>query len=206
MRNTDPFIKEIDRPSVMVDVETLSTSACAAPIAIALAPFNYPGDMIARASSWRVDLQSAMDAGCHVEASTLQWWLQTDKGLLESLLCEREERPSERNPKPLRDVLWDLSKRMDDLERTFGEAPLVWARGADFDFGMVLRPAFDAVGLDLPWRFRDQRCMRGIPYEATAHHHPLSDARAQARAVEQWIGALRTSLDVLDEYASRPDM
>lgn len=157
--------------NVMIDVETAGNCALAAPIAIGVVEFD--ANRITYEKLWKINLQDSLDAGMKVTASTINWWMGQPE-------LWRE----------LQDNTKSLAFVLSRLALSFNKDSIVWARGVDFDFGMVLRPAYELLGMPLPWDFRNQRCMRTLElqYEkAEKAHDPLQDALAQTRAVMAWM-------------------
>lgn len=169
-------------PDVMIDLETASKSQGGAILSIAAVAFDpnaVGGDPYQQSLGptfrQNVDFQDCIDRDMTVDASTIDWWMSNDPEVWESI---RE------NSVPLPQALIGLNKFLientEDRQRT-------WAKGIDFEFGLMLRPAYEYVSFDTPWHYRDLRCVRTLEVEDShkpeVPHDPVSDAKAQAMDV-----------------------
>jgi hypothetical protein len=164
----------------MIDLETASSRAGGAILSIAAVtfdrekPLGHRG-MMGPVFRQNVDFQDCIDRGMAVDASTIDWWMSNDAEVWQSI---REDAV------PLRVALAKLngflSSWTEDRQRT-------WAKGSDFEFGLMLRPAYDRVDVNMPWHYRDLRCLRTLEvddhHDPDVPHDPVSDAKAQARDV-----------------------
>lgn len=166
----------MDKYHVMLDLETMGTDTNAAIVAIGAVKFNRDG--IGSTFYRAVDLQSSMDAGSTVTASTIKWWLnQSDAA---------------RNA-----VVGSGASKLDAALLSLGafitpgpDSQLlgVWGNGAVFD-NVILSSAYDRIGMKRPWAYHLDRCYRTVkalhplldmPDEGTAHN-ALDDALYQTR-------------------------
>jgi hypothetical protein len=151
----------------MVDIETLGLEPGSAIVAIGAVEFGPDG--LGREFRGHIDLESCQDAGLTIDAGTLQWWLDQDERVQEQL--EGGE---------------DLTTVLAGFDAWY-DADEIWANSPSFDCELLER-AFDAVGLEEPWHFTDERCFRtlrslGVDARVTrdgAEHDALADARYQA--------------------------
>lgn len=170
---------------VMVDLETLSIGPDAAILSIGAVKFDpYDAEIPLDAFYQAVDAASSQQAGLKISATTVQWWLHPSQDEA------RKKYMSERHT--------DLFSALDGFEEWYGDAKPLWGNGAGFD-NVILRHAFQSVGLVPPWSFRDDRCYRTLkalcpdikaPLPDVAHH-ALGDAVAQAKhlqAIFQHLG------------------
>ena len=177
---------------VMIDLETLDTGGDAAILSIGAVVFNtlrYDEGFISefyRPVSTHLQLSKW---GRTKSKRTMDWWaLQSPeaKAVFQESAAAQE----------LDAVLHEFSK-------WYGFGPMeVWGNGATFD-NMILRNAYDAVGIQCPWHFTDDRCYRTLKYLPSSrqdlslemrtgltHHHALDDARYQARYAIKWLRAI----------------
>lgn len=165
---------------VMVDIETLGLEPGAAIVSIGAVVFGpaHTGDTFFRS----IDRESCVEAGLTIDEDTLEWWQDQEeaaKGQLEG-------------GEPLSDVLasfgsWYVGKGADE----------VWANSPSFDCEM-LEAAYQAVGLEEPWAFhdeRDYRTLRSLPCAVDlepngTEHNALDDALNQARIAGQTLAKL----------------
>jgi hypothetical protein len=91
-----------------------------------------------------------------------------------------------------RNQVIDATGRMEDALNAFAawvqEQPVAgfWGNGAGFD-NVILKEAYRRQGLQLPWRFDQDRCYRTVKARSNVelrrrgtHHHALDDALSQA--------------------------
>jgi len=165
---------------VMVDIETLGTNPGATILSIGAVQFGpaHTGDTFYRS----ISRESCEAAGLTVDADTLDWWQDQDDAARAVL----------DGGQPLADVLaafraWYVGKDFDE----------VWANSPSFDCEL-LEAAYDAVGMDAPWDFydeRDYRTLTALPCAVTleqqgTEHDALDDARHQARVAGQTLAKL----------------
>jgi len=162
---------------IMVDIETLGTEPGAAIVAIGAVRFGLDG--VADTFEADVSLADCQSHGLEIDAETLSWWLNQPA-------CAREQ---------LHGGI-ALERALRDFSEFVGDDAEVWANSPAFDC-VLLREAYDAVGLSCPWQYyqeRDYRTMRETlaAWPDREHdgveHDGLDDARFQAECV---IDALR---------------
>jgi len=159
------------KTQVMLDLETLGNKPGAVIVAIGAVKFN--GDEILSSFYERVDAESCVKAGLTLDTSTVMWWLkQSDEARAEIV------KPG----MPLTEALTMFTAWIGDPNLE------VWGNGAAFD-NVILAGAYDALGMERPWYFWNDRCYRTmkslhpeIPMERDGvHHNALDDAISQAR-------------------------
>jgi len=155
---------------VMLDLETLGTKPGSVIVAIGAVKFR-DGEILSEYYE-RIDPRSCVDAGLKVDVGTVMWWMRQDNAARLEIAKGGE---------PLKDVLeafdnWIVNPEVE-----------VWGNGVGFD-NALLSAAYDAVKMDCPWEFYNDRCYRtlknlypqvGITRSGT-HHNALDDARDQA--------------------------
>lgn len=164
---------------VMIDLETMDTATTAAIVAIGAVEFDVESGALGRSLYLPVQLASSVAAGGTMSPDTVLWWMQ--------------------QPDDARRELWSgdgqtLERALTNLRRWLemrpdGQDVRVWGNGAAFD-NVVLRGAYERLGLPPPWKWSNDRCYRTLrklqpqieppPREGTAHH-ALDDAVHQAR-------------------------
>lgn len=165
--------------NVMVDIETLGREPGAAILSVGAVTFDLEG--VHDTFYQNVDLETCADAGLEVEAATLAWWLDQDE--------------------EARDVLrggHDLEAVLTDFADFYSGAEEIWANSPSFDCE-ILGHAYDALGIEQPWGFReerDYRTLREIPGAVWVdrqgtHHNALDDAKHQAKKVVLTLNNLR---------------
>lgn len=163
---------------VMIDIETLGLEVGASIISIGAVKFGTDG--IGEEFYRNVDLVSCEDLGMHIDAETLEWWLH------QSVEVQGQ----------LTDGV-TITSALTDLSDFAGEGAEVWANSPSFDCEM-LEYAYDAVDMDVPWDYwneRDVRTVKNLPCAADVEmggneHDALDDARHQARIVGKTLSVL----------------
>jgi exodeoxyribonuclease VIII len=157
---------------VMVDLETMGNKADAAIIAVSAVRFSTEHGTLSR--FYRVvGLESSLRCGGRVDASTIVWWMQQSN--------EARSAITEGERLDLAVVLQEFTAWMPE------ETTSVWGNGAAFD-NVILRGAYERLGLQPPWPFWADRCYRTlkvlhpeVPFvRQGTHHHALHDAESQA--------------------------
>jgi hypothetical protein len=157
---------------LMLDLETMGNKSNSTIVSIGAVEFNIETGEIGRQFYERVDLQSCINIGMVINASTVYWWMmQNDSARKE--IC-----------KPAEHVATVLAK-LRSFMACLGDFEL-WGNGARFDIG-ILEDAFVACGQGeiLPWNFRLERDVRTLvsfapkikehfPFEGTKHN-PIDD-------------------------------
>ena len=168
----------------MVDLETMGKGPEAAIVAIGVVEFDLETSDIGRTFYAKVSLESAMEHGGKVDASTVMWWLQqSDEARAE--LCTDQEH--------IIDALVGLSRWMRDCCPL--EERRVWGNGATFD-NVILKSAYENCSFDVPWKHWGDRCYRTVKnmvpdiplVRRGVHHNALDDALSQAEHLIRLIG------------------
>ncbi len=135
---------------IMIDIETLGDQSNSVITSIAAVPFkpNEEGFPAARFYQ-KVSIQSCLDLGLRVSGDTLVWWLNQDQKAVMEML---------ENARPLQQVMLELWAFIMQMSKP---DVIVWCKGARFDFGL-LRDAFKACSLEVPWKFWNERDLRTL--------------------------------------------
>ncbi len=139
---------------VMLDIETMSRRPNAAIVSIGAVPFYPEGKVAAPVSCFyhTISLESCEDAGLHIGADTVEWWLKQSSEARMTLLLSRQ---------PLSLVLDRFTLFLQEVKEKAGQDPFIWGRGPGFD-NVILREAYRITGKPCPWNFRKDRCMRTL--------------------------------------------
>lgn len=197
---------------VVVDLETMGVSPNAPIISIGAVEFKINEDFsvvnFGRAFYRNVDLQSSLDQGMKIDASTIYWWLRQDGDAREALVAKADS--EEDKPVTLYTALTDFTTwfKADGIDSADKR---IWSRGQDFDIA-ILRVGYARFGINHPWRYnmaRDARTfydMLGFKPEEVlrpneSSHNALADATWEARAI-----ALASALAARNHYAYRQDI
>jgi len=157
---------DVDR--VMIDIETLGLEPGASIISIGAVRFDTAG--LGETFERSISMTSNEQAGMTIDAETVEWWVGQDAAASEQLVGGDRLGP----------VLRDFAQWVDDADE-------VWANSPSFDCDL-LEAAYDAVGLEAPWDFyqeRDYRTLSSLPVAADVEfdgveHDALDDAKHQA--------------------------
>ena len=162
---------------VMLDLETLGTTADAVILSVGAVRFDPDSDAIDdRGFYASVSIDSNLEAGRRISEDTLLWWM----------------RQSEDAQKVFFESKMVLEDALVDFCNWFGDAEFIWSNGADFDIPMVAN-ALHSFCMQPPWKFYNSRCVRtyknlpgcrDIKVVNEAKHNALSDALAQAKLVQ----------------------
>ena len=170
---------------IMIDCETLGTTASAVVLSIGAVKFDLVSDKIDDNGFYAsVSIDSNLDYGRRIQEGTLLWWLKQD---ISAQTVFHEEKVN------LADALVDLSDWIDSDDYT------VWSNGADFDIPMLTH-AYSQVQVEVPWKFYNCRCYRtykNLPGAKNIRvpplgvkHNALSDAYQQAQTLQAIHAAL----------------
>ena len=162
---------------IMVDLETMGTGPNSAIVAIGAV------DSDGVSFGYIISLESGVDAGLSMDASTVLWWLQQSD---EARRIFAKDVPVS----PLREALSAFS------EFVLGFAPdptakrkevRLWGNSAAFDLGL-LGNAYDKLKMKRPWEYWEEACYRtlknlrrDIPQGPIVgvKHNAVDDARSQ---------------------------
>lgn len=163
---------------IMLDLETLGTSADAVIVSIGAVGFDLETGEVFDANPFYtvVDLEHQMPER-RISLSTLIWWLN-----------QPQEAKAVFTEQP-RQVLYNALNNLGLWIRARSMPVTVWSNGADFDIPMLTH-AYTQYHLDIPWPPYSVRCYRtykNLPgardVETTrtgTHHNALDDAISQA--------------------------
>lgn len=191
--------RKIHTLHIVLDLETASTQADAAVVAIGAVGFSleFP-EFIPREFYGHLHLADCEDRGLHICKETVQWWSEQDEEVRKESFKGPENSTS-------KEVLADFSAWYEEQKNEWGNVR-IWGNGADFDC-VILRNCLDAFDVKVPWVYREQRCLRtllkltpkGIKVEQPDHlkHHALWDARYEAANLRQLLNYLKsTGVDI----------
>jgi hypothetical protein len=161
---------------LMLDLETMGKRAGCAIVSIGAVEFDLETGEMGRKFSEPVDLQSCLNVGLFVEASTIYWWMmQSEEARKE--LC-----------KPA-DSIVNVLEAFTSFLHCLGDFQ-IWGNGASFDMS-ILEAAYFAIGRGeiLPWKFRNERDVRTLVSFAPTikesfvfngiMHHSIDDCKYQ---------------------------
>jgi hypothetical protein len=170
---------------IMVDCETLGTTADAVILSIGAVRFNLLTDAIDDNGFYAsISIESNLNYDRRIDEDTMLWWFK-QSAAAQHVFHEPKQ--------PLREVLIDLADWMEDDNNE------MWSMGADFDLPMLAH-AYRKCHLEVPWRFYNSNCARTYkklpgakalaPLRTGTHHNALADSVYQA----QYMQAIHKSL------------
>ena len=181
----------------MVDIETLGTKPGSVILSVGAVIFNPFESNINDGEEFNfyrnIELESCMNMGLKVDASTLEWWWNPKRDKpRQSLMKYCQLLPV---------VLMELSQFLRGTDS-------IWAHGAAFD-PVLLESAFDACSLDYPWRFSRIKDTRTI-YYASKYLGGVMDYRTGASTnnshdahYDAWVQARRVQ-NAFETQVSHP--
>ena len=164
---------------IMLDLETLGNKSNAALLSIGAVEFNMETGKTGREFYKVIDLQTSLNVGLKINASTFYWWLQQSQ--------ESRDAVSKDKKFALESVLAMFNTWMNDCVQGIK----IWGNGARFDIG-ILEDAYVACGQqEMPWDFRSERDVRTLvsfapeikskfPFEGI-QHNPIDDCKYQIK-------------------------
>jgi exodeoxyribonuclease VIII len=160
--------------NIMLDIETMGAGPDAAIIAIGAVSFS---PVIFGSRFYElINLESAVDAGGVMDASTVLWWLEQNDDARKALTGHGVSMV-----KALTHFnAWCQAVGVKQDLR-------VWGNGSDFD-NVILGTTYDRLGMARPWHYFNNRCYRTVKNlypnikitRAGTHHNALDDAENQA--------------------------
>ena len=175
---------KIEKPDVMIDIETLGVSANCIVLTVGAAKFN-PDTLSAPIEDFymrlSIDEQEKMNR-CS-EADTIDWWLKQDDAV----------RTEAFDP----DNRIDIATALTELSEFVKGSRSVWAQGPQFDL-VILENLYQQYGMTVPWRYsrvRDSRTLFAVwddlrDMDPEGKHNALIDCYNQIIGVQHCMVAL----------------
>ncbi len=168
---------------LMLDLETLATTPDAAVLTIGACKFDPKKSDVESTFYERISLESQESYDRVINEDTLAWWSKQDKQIQEDAFGEGTDRI-------------DLKDAMKKLY-TFGLGTTnVWSHGAIFDV-VIIENICQSFQQAVTWKFwevRDTRTLfdlANVSVRIEGKHNALTDAVAQAKAVQQAYAKLK---------------
>jgi len=130
---------------IMVDCETLGTTADAVILSIGAVKFNLEtGDIDDAGFYSSVSIESNLAWKRRVQEDTLLWWMNQEAAARQVFFEPKDT----------------LEEALVNFSDWIGNGDFhVWSNGADFDIPMLAH-AFSTCGIEIPWKFFNSRCFR----------------------------------------------
>lgn len=178
--------------NVILDLETLSTEYNALALEIAAVALDDSHGVHSTFNAKLNGLSHADSGALHIDNATLNWWskqhnfVAVSSGITEYCIGMAQ-----------------FCSWLNAMQKELGSEAKVWGRGSDFD-NVILANSIKFAKLDLPWKFRNNRCLRTLselsrvdpnnyvrlPGEEA--HTALGDAMFEARVFKHSMLALNT--------------
>lgn len=176
-------VEEKNRQHIMLDIETLGVQSYAVILSIGAVKFDITTGIFSDTLYTTICLQSCIDIGLHIEANTLQWWLQ---------------QPTEVFAEALKGD-YTITKALHEFSQWYTPRTPIWGNAASFDLGLLAN-AYHKAGIPQPWSYYDERCLRTLAHLAPhlrstnggIKHHPVSDCKYQIQYCYQIYNLLVT--------------
>ena len=160
---------------LMLDIETMGNESFSSIISIGALEFDIETGKTGKEFYVNIDLQSCIDLGLIINASTVMWWMQ-----------QNEQARKEFTNKDSLSIKRALLKFSQFCNKNYQ----IWGNSARFDCG-ILQNVYNKAGIPIPWDFRKERCVRTLVSfnpkikEKTVNtgtiHNALSDCYFQAK-------------------------
>lgn len=167
---------------IMLDLETMGTAANAPIVGIGAVRFNPKSEEIGDTFYTLIDLESSVNAGGVMSASTVLWWMQQSDAARNEI-C---------NPDIVRFTIHEALLKFSDWVKLDDK---IWGNGVDFD-NVILSATYKQCGIKQPWQFWNNRCYRTVKSlrpnikleREGVHHNCLDDAISQAKHLQKLLG------------------
>jgi hypothetical protein len=163
---------------VMVDLETLGTTADAVILSIGAVRFDLDtGEISDEGFYSSVSVESNLEHKRRISEDTLIWWFKQEAAARQVFFEPKEH---------LDDSLVHFSNWLANDEN------IMWSNGADFDLPMLAH-AYTSMSMEVPWKFWNNRCFRtykNLPGAKSVRtpdmgvkHNAMADALTQAQTL-----------------------
>lgn len=161
-----------DLKNVSIDIETLGKKPGCVILSIGAVEFDPESDKTGRWFYSAINVEDSHKNGFTIDASTVLWWFKQ----------------SDQARKAVADATAPVATVLGNFAAWLPDNATLWGNGSDFD-NAIVSAAYDKMGMETPWSFRGNRCLRTlrgmyphvqVPAVGT-HHNALDDAIYQAK-------------------------
>lgn len=168
---------------LMLDLETMGNKSNSAIVSIGAVEFDIETGELGREFYCVISLQSCLNKGLIINASTLYWWLLQNENARKEICAGNSK------------IATTLERALENfssfINKIGGNNVQIWGNGARFDIG-ILEDAYVSCGyLEMPWNFRNERDVRTLVSFAPnikeqfqfqgIEHHPIHDCKHQIK-------------------------
>lgn len=136
---------------IMPDIETLSTAPNAGIVSIGVAAGTLD---YSKFFTFDTSIPVSEVKG-HIDPATLEWWFKQPSSAIDSTFNV------EHKAQTAIDMLYAFSSWFNTVTSKGTLPYTIYGNAASFDL-VVLREAFKAVGMHVPWNFRNESCYRTL--------------------------------------------
>ncbi len=178
----------------MLDFETLSTDNMPALLSIGAVAFDVYSVNNFKEFYRNINIQSSIDLGGTVSASTFLWWLNQSNDARQTIIKQE-------NPINIKTVFEELNEFCKENKIKY-----VWSHGATFDI-IIAENYFNKLGIKVPWMYYNAKDTRTL-FDLTKitrtkfegiKHNALDDAKMQAIDVCRCYIGFKNLMDKLKE-------
>jgi DNA polymerase III epsilon subunit-like protein len=148
---------------LMVDIETMGNQSYSAILSIAAVEFDINTGETGRTFHKHVNLQSCIDFGLKMQASTVLWWLEQSEEARKAIIDGQKDAES------ITDVLEDFYRFFEINNLGDRHDYEIWGNSPRFDLGLIQNAfnlysekVYGEVKIDIPWNFRRERDVRTL--------------------------------------------
>jgi hypothetical protein len=179
--------------NLMIDLETMSTESNAAIIAIGAVFFDADG--LGESYYEKINLQSCIDLGLRIDASTIIWWLQQSEDARKEFFDNGKSCKLNSVLNIFKNFVLFSGKKIDNNGRV--KDLIVWGNGSAFDI-VILRNAYNVCRRTPFWSYKNERCFR--TYKATNPEiKNIPDDRPAHNALEDAIWQAEYAVEILNK-------
>jgi len=131
---------------LMLDIETMANESYSSIVSIGAVEFDIETGKTGREFYVNVDLQSCIDLGLIINGATIEWWMKQNDQARKDF--------TEQIGLPIQKALLDFGEFCNKRYQ-------IWGNSSRFDCG-ILQNAYNKAGLQIPWDYRKERCVRTL--------------------------------------------
>jgi hypothetical protein len=131
---------------LMLDIETMGNESYSSILSIGALEFAIETGETGNEFYTNIDLQSCMNLGLVVNASTIMWWMKQSDQARSDLA---------------KDGAVSIEEALHSFSAVCNKDYQIWGNSARFDCG-ILQNAYNKAGIPIPWDFRKERCVRTL--------------------------------------------
>jgi hypothetical protein len=171
---------------LMIDLETLGNKPGCVITSIAAVQFDMKSGETGAEFYQKIDLQSCLDLGLFVQASSIQWWFEQPKEAQLELFKDTNN---------ITKTLFDFKQFIDSIKPSELK---VWGNSARFDLGILAKAYYIAKHKEIPWKYtleRDVRTLASFNPDIKKNevfvgvkHNPIDDCKHQIKYCSKiWV-------------------